>query len=98
MYHKCLESLVNDHGFTKKRAKESARFFRGYNTQIDVDIMFNWRSFVHFLTLRASEHSQKEICAIANTMLYLVSKIEGNPFVHTIAAFNLKYDENKLLI
>ncbi|MFM9826704.1 FAD-dependent thymidylate synthase [Flavobacterium sp.] len=89
LYHKCLESLVNDYQFDKKRAKESARFFRGYNTQIDVDIMFNWRSFWHFLNLRNSPHSQKEIREIAAEMLDSVKNIEGNPFKYTLEAFNL---------
>ena len=54
LYHQCLKSLVEDYGFTRKRAKESARFFRTYNTQISADILFNFRSFVHFQKLRNS--------------------------------------------
>jgi thymidylate synthase ThyX len=48
LYHECLESLVSGFGVTKKRAKETARFFRGYNSQIQSDVMFNFRSFMHF--------------------------------------------------
>ncbi len=59
LYHECLEDLTPILG--RKRAKESARFFKTFNSQIDMDIMFNFRSFVHFQRLRNSEHAQKEV-------------------------------------
>ena len=89
LYHECVESLVNDLKLDRKRAKESARFFRTYNTQIDCDVMFNWRSFYHFLQLRNKPESQKEIREIAQHMIELVKNIENNPFKYTIKAFNL---------
>lgn len=89
LYHECIESLVNDLKFDRKRAKESARYFRTYNTQIDCDIMFNWRSFYHFLSLRNKPDAQKEIKEIAAEMLKLVKSIEGNPFKNTIEAFQV---------
>jgi thymidylate synthase (FAD) len=73
----------------RKRAKESARFFKMMNSQITLDVMFNWRSFYHFLKLRDSEHAQVEIRQIAQEMLRLVRDIEGNPFEETIKAFKL---------
>ena len=88
-YHECITSLVNEFNFDKKRAKESARYFLGYNTQIDCDIMFNWRSFYHFLQLRNKPDAQKEIREIASEMLRLVKQIDGHPFKYTIDAFNL---------
>ena len=84
-YHKCLEDLTPILG--RKRAKESARFFKTYNSQIQADVMFNMRSFANFLKLRSSEHAQVEISDIAWDMLKLVKQIEGNPFKHTIAAW-----------
>lgn len=87
-YHKCLEDLTPILG--RKRAKESARYFKTYNSQIQSDIMFNFRSFANFLKLRNSEHSQKEIQTISNTMLYLVENIPGKPFKHTLEAFKNK--------
>lgn len=87
LYHQCLNDLTPILG--KKRAKESARYFKGYNSQIDCDIMFNWRSFYHFLQLRNKPDAQKEIREIAATMLELVKGIEGNPFQYTIEAFDL---------
>jgi thymidylate synthase (FAD) len=86
LYHDCLEDLTPILG--RKRAKESARFFKTYNSQIQADVMFNMRSFANFLKLRNSEHAQLEIREIAQQMLELVQNIEGNPFKHTINAFN----------
>jgi thymidylate synthase (FAD) len=87
LYHKCIDDLVKNFGFTRKRAKESARFFRGYNTQITSDVMFNWRSFYHFLNLRNKQDAQVEIRNIASQMLELVK--ETNKFPLTIQAFKL---------
>jgi thymidylate synthase (FAD) len=87
LYHMCLEELTPVLG--RKRAKESARFFKTFNSQITMDIMFNWRSFAHFQGLRNSEHAQVEVRELAQEMLELVKNIEGNPFEHTIKAFNL---------
>jgi thymidylate synthase (FAD) len=85
LYHSCLKELEPTLG--RKRAKESARFFKMYNSQIQADVSFNMRSFANFLKLRNSEHAQKEIREIAAEMLDLVSNIEGNPFEHTLKAW-----------
>lgn len=87
LYHKALEELTPLLG--RKRAKESARFFKSFNSQISLDIMFNFRSFVHFYHLRADEHAQKEVRELAHQMLELIKCIEGNPFKHTLEAFKL---------
>ncbi len=87
LYHKCIGDLEPVLG--RKRAKESARFFKTYNSQIQADISFNMRSFANFLKLRNSEHAQVEIREIAAKMLELVENIEGNPFKCTLDAFKL---------
>ena len=87
LYHECLAELSPVLG--RKRAKESARFFKTMNSQITMDISFNWRSFAHFLNLRNSEHAQVEVRELAQEMLQQVKNIEGNPFGLTIKAFNL---------
>jgi flavin-dependent thymidylate synthase len=87
LYHQCVADLEPMLG--RKRAKESARFFKTYNSRITSDVMFNWRSFYHFQGLRNKPEAQKEIREIAQMMLDLVKNIEGNPFEHTIAAFGL---------
>jgi thymidylate synthase (FAD) len=85
LYHQSLEELTPILG--RKRAKESARFFKTFNSQITMDVMFNWRSFAHFQQLRNSEHAQKEVRELAQQMLDQVKNLEGNPFKYTIEAF-----------
>ena len=87
-YHDCLERLVAA-GMSRKRAKESARFYLPYGNQITMDVMFNWRSFSHFLGLRMKPDAQREVSWLAERMLALVKSIEGDPFKHTIEAFSL---------
>lgn len=87
LYHSALKDLEPVVG--RKRAKESARFFKTFNSQIDMDVMFNFRSFVHFQRLRNSDHAQKEVRELAQEMLDIVKSIDGNPFKHTVEAFNL---------
>ena len=84
LYHQCVADLEPVLG--RKRAKESARFFKTYNSQIQADIMFNMRSFANFIQLRNSEHAQKEIREIAQQMWDLVATIEGEPFKFTLEA------------
>lgn len=85
LYHKAIEELTPVLG--RKRAKESARFFKTYNSQIQADVSFNMRSFANFQKLRNSEHAQKEVRELADEMLQLVSSIPNNPFQHTLEAF-----------
>src|SRR5210317_1168574 len=88
LYHACLADLEPVLG--RKRAKESARFFKTYNSQIQADIMFNMRSFANFIKLRNSEHAQLEIREIAQQMWDLVENIEGQPFKHTLEAISVR--------
>ena len=87
LYHQCLKDLTPILG--RKRAKESARFFKTMNSQITMDVMFNFRSFSHFQSLRNKKDAQKEVREVAEQMLELVKSIEGNPFKETIKAFKL---------
>jgi thymidylate synthase (FAD) len=84
-YHACIKDLEPLLG--RKRAKESARFFKTYNSQIQADISFNMRSFANFLKLRRSEYAQLEIREIAEKMLECVKNIHNNPFQNTINAW-----------
>lgn len=83
-YHECLARLKAK-GMSPKRAKESARFYLPYGNQITVDIMFNFRSFMHFIGLRNSEHAQLEIRDIAKQMLIQV--YETQQFNLSLEAF-----------
>jgi flavin-dependent thymidylate synthase len=87
LYHKSLEQLTPVIG--RKRAKESARYFKTYNSQIQADVMFNMRSFHNFLTQRMDSHAQLEIQDISKQMLELIKNIEGNPFKNTLSAWAL---------
>lgn len=72
-YHECLARLVTS-GMSRKRAKESARFYLPYANQLTADIMFNFRSLIHFSGLRAADDAQLEIRNLAYTMLHEVDK------------------------
>lgn len=85
LYHQCVEDLTPILG--RKRAKESARFFKTYNSQIQADVMFNMRSFANFQKLRNSDKAQLEIKDIAQQMISLVENIPGNPFESTLQAW-----------
>ena len=83
LYHECLKDMEKKYG--RKRAKESARYFKMYNSQIQSDISFNLRSFANFLNLRMSEIAQGEIRKIAESMLKLVR--QTGKFEHTLKAW-----------
>lgn len=87
LYHTAINELEDVLG--RKRAKESARMFLPYSNQLTLDVSFNFRSFVHFLGLRMKPDAQVEVCELAEEMLRLVKGIDGNPFKHTLEAFNL---------
>jgi thymidylate synthase (FAD) len=85
LYHQALEDLTPVLG--RKRAKESARFFKTYNSQIQADISFNFRSFVHFQKLRNKPEAQVEVRELAEEMLRLVKELPE--FEHSLKAFNI---------
>jgi len=89
-YHETLERLVAS-GMPRKRAKESARFYLPYANQLTADVMFNFRSFMHFMGLRNSEHAQKEIRDIAQQMLELVE--QTGQFTLSLDAFGWTKDK-----
>lgn len=83
LYHHCLQDMEKQFG--RKRAKETARYFKMYNSQIQSDVSFNMRSFANFLKLRMCEHAQVEINDIATKMLELVR--QTGKFEHTLKAW-----------
>lgn len=86
LYHNCVSDLTDKLG--RKRAKESARYFKTYNSQIAADVQFNFRSFMAFQKLRNDDHAQKEIHEIAQEMLRLVQ--ETGQFKYSLEAFGWK--------
>jgi len=89
-YHETLTRLVAN-GVSKKRAKESARFYLPYANQITADVMFNFRSFMHFVGLRFSEHAQLEVRELAGEMLKQIDRT--NEFNLSLAAFGWTPDK-----
>jgi flavin-dependent thymidylate synthase len=77
-YHATLERLIAG-GMSRKRAKESARFYLPYANQLTADVMFNFRSLMHFMGLRNSEHAQLEIREIAQNMLEQIEQTKQFP-------------------
>lgn len=90
LYHEALKELTPILG--RKRAKETARYFLPYNTQITSDVMFNLRSFANFFRLRNSEHAQVEIQQIARQMMDLAYNIEGQPLKAALDAIIRRID------
>lgn len=72
-----------------ENAKEQARAI----LPLCLETQFIWTgsflAFTHFWNLRLKSDTQEETRIIAAEMLRLVQNIEGEPFKHTIAAFNL---------
>lgn len=93
LYHKCLKDLTPVLG--RQRAKESARFFKTYNSQIQVDVTFNMRSFANFIKLRNSEHAQLEIREIAQQMWDLVQNETGGKFNNVLKVIDdrIKFED-----
>lgn len=85
LYHLALKELTPILG--RKRAKESARFFLGYNNVTVMDITFNFRSWIHFYKLRSAEDAQKEIRDIAEKMKEEIKKT--SKFDLSLEAFGL---------
>lgn len=88
LYHECLKDLTPVLG--RKRAKESARYFKTMNSQLTLSVMMNMSCFENFYKLRADEAAQKEIQWIAEKMLSIIENIEGNPFKHTLTVIKNK--------
>jgi thymidylate synthase (FAD) len=88
-YHAAIKRLVKK-GMSRSRAKESARYYLGYALQLNFDVLFNFRSFMHFLSLRYNHAAQREIRMIAENMLNQVKAIPDNPFQYSLQAFDLE--------
>lgn len=82
LYHQSLKDLTPILG--RKRAKESARYFKTYNSVITTDVILNMSSFANFYKLRHNDKAQLEISEIAAEMMELAENIEGNPFETTL--------------
>ena len=70
-------------------SKEQARSVLPLSLETEFIWTGSLLAFFHMCSLRLKEDTQKETRDVVNSMLYLVKNIPGNPFEHTIKAFNL---------
>jgi len=88
LYHKSLLDLTPVLG--KKRAKETARYFKTYNSQINTLNKFSFDGLIQFYLKRHDKsYVQNEIADMSVSMIECVKNIPGNPFQHSLKAFNL---------
>ena len=88
LYHQCLKELTPVLG--RKRAKESARFFKTYNSEINTLNKLSFDGIIQFYYKRHDKsYVQNEIADFAIAMVDAVRNIPGNPFQHSLKVFNL---------
>lgn len=69
-------------------SKEQARSILPLSLETEFIWTGTFLAFMHMCNLRLKEDTQKETRDVVQSMLYLVKNIEGNPFEHTLKAFN----------
>jgi thymidylate synthase (FAD) len=69
-------------------SKEQARSILPLSLETEFIWTGSFLAFMHMCNLRLKEDTQAETRAVVQMMLNLVKNIEGNPFKHTIEAFN----------
>lgn len=88
LYHRALQDLSPVLG--KKRAKETARYFKTYNSEINTLNKLSFDGIIQFYYKRHDKsYVQNEIADFAIAMVDAVRNIPGNPFQHSLKAFNL---------
>lgn len=88
LYHDCLKDLSPILG--RKRAKETARYFKGYNSQLNSFNKFSFDGILQFYKKRGDrEFVQDEIVDISEKMIQCIKDIPGNPFQYSLKAFGL---------
>ena len=70
-YHETLARLKQK-GYSTKRAKETARYYLPLGKQLKLDILYNFRSFMHMVGLRKPDSAQLEIRRLTDKKLELV--------------------------
>lgn len=87
LYHKSLKDISDKLG--KKRAKETTRYFKTYNSQINTFNKFSFDGIIQFNYKRNTSHAQVEIADMAKQMVDCVKNIPNNPFEYSLKAFKL---------
>lgn len=88
LYHECLKDCKSV--LISKRAKETARYFKLYNSQLNTFNKFSFDGIMQFYFKRGNPSvAQNEIAELASQMVNEVRNIAGNPFRYSLAAFGL---------
>jgi len=89
LYHGAIAALT-EAGMSKQRAKETARYFKSYNSQLNVVRSMSFDGLMQ-LWQKRGEHSpsQREIAGVVEAMVQAVRDIPGQPFKHSLAAFGV---------
>ena len=87
IYHACLKDGRNYLG--DKRAKETARYFKMYNSQINSVNKFSFAGVMQFYDKRSVDFAQEEIKQVAKDMVQCIKEIPNNPFEYSLKAFGL---------
>lgn len=85
IYHECLKDGREYLG--DKRAKESARFFKMYNSQINTVNKFSFAGIMTFYNKRTVDFAQEEIKEIAKSMVEQIQELPNEPFKYSLKAF-----------
>ena len=83
-YHR-LRLDLEAQGYSKARAKETARYILPKANQIYLDVQANFQSFLHMLTKRDSHHAQREVREVAQRMFDTVDASDVFPLAMEVA-------------
>lgn len=90
LYLEAYQELINL-GYTRQRAKESARYFLPYSQVLNYVVTFSLQALAHFWELRSSESAQREISILAHQLVEEVRQIpNGEIFYQLIVKGKLK--------
>lgn len=89
LYHQAIADLVHA-GMPRSRAKESARYFKQYNSQLNVVRTLSFDGLRQLYEKRGEQSgSQLEVSELVGDMVAQVRAIPGNPFEHSLKAWGL---------
>lgn len=88
LYHESTRDLTPILG--RKRTKETARYFKTYNSQINTLNKLSFDGVMQFYIKRHDKtYVQNEIADLAIGMVDCIKNIQGNPFEYSLKAFGL---------
>lgn len=88
LYHESYNEL-KDSGVPLKRVKETARYFKTYNSQVNSVNKFSFAGVMQFYDKRSVDFAQDEIKQVAKDMVQCIKEIPNNPFEYSLKAFGL---------